>query len=59
MSHNVLDQYIAKIEGHGKLKYSSREDSVRIEIDEGERLFEKLVVGKSYKDVAFITARRK
>ncbi len=57
MSHNVLDQFIAKIEGHGKLKYNARENSVRIEIDEGERLFEKLVVGKSYKDVAFITAR--
>lgn len=57
MSHNVLDQFIAKIEGHGRLKYSTREKSVRVEIDEGERLFEKLVVGRSYKDVAFITAR--
>jgi len=57
VSHNVLNQYITKIEGHGRLNYSSREGLVRIEIDEGERLFEKLVVGKSYKDVSFITAR--
>lgn len=57
MAHNVLNQYIAKIEGHGQLKYSTKENLVRIEIDEGERLFEKLVIGKSYKDIAFITAR--
>lgn len=57
MSHNVLNHYIAKIEGHGQLKYSTKENCVRIEIDEGERLFERLVVGKSYKDIPFITAR--
>lgn len=57
MSHNVLNHYIAKIEGHGKLKYNTKENCVRIEIDEGERLFERLVVGKSYKDIPFITAR--
>ena len=51
MSHNVLNQYISKIEGHGQLKYSMAEDLVRVEIDEGERLFEKLVVGQSFKDV--------
>lgn len=57
MSENVLHQYISKIEGHGQLKYSAKEGLVQVEIDEGERLFEKLVVGKSYKDVSFITAR--
>lgn len=57
MSHNVLNQYISKIEGHGQLKYSMAENLVRVEIDEGERLFEKLVIGQSYKDVPFITAR--
>lgn len=57
MAHNVLNQYISKIEGHGRLKYSVKTGLVRIEIDEGERLFERLVVGKSYQDVAFITAR--
>lgn len=57
MSHNVLHQYISKIEGHGQLKYSAKEGLVQVQIDEGERLFEKLVVGKSYKDVSFVTAR--
>jgi coenzyme F420-reducing hydrogenase alpha subunit len=57
MPENILNQYITKIEGHGKLSYSSKAGLVRVEIDEGERLFEKLVVGKSYKDVSFITAR--
>lgn len=57
MSHNVLNQYIAKIEGHGQLKYNVADNLVRIEIEEGERLFEKLVVGQNYIDVPFITAR--
>lgn len=57
MAHSILNQYISKIEGHGKLKYSVAESCARVEIDEGERLFEKLVIGQSYKDIAFITAR--
>jgi len=57
MSGDILNQYITKIEGHGNLKYSHKSGSVRVEIDEGERLFEKLVIGQSYRDVAFITAR--
>ncbi len=57
MSHNVMDHYISKIEGHGRLKYNIKEKTVRIEIDEGERLFEKLVIGRSYKEIPFVTAR--
>lgn len=57
MSENVLSSYITKIEGHGRLNYSIAEGLVRVEIDEGERLFEKLVIGQSYLDVPFITAR--
>lgn len=57
MSHNVLNHYMTKIEGHGRLKYSVKENLARVEIDEGERLFEKLVVGQKYSDVPFITAR--
>jgi sulfhydrogenase subunit alpha len=57
MSEHVLNQYMSKIEGHGCLSYSHREGKVRVEIDEGERLFEKLVIGQHYKDIAFITAR--
>lgn len=57
MSENVLSSYITKIEGHGRLNYSVAESLVRVEIDEGERLFEELVVGQHYLDVPFITAR--
>ena len=57
MSEHILNQYISKIEGHGCLNYSHKSGKVRIEIDEGERLFEKLVIGQHYKDLAFITAR--
>ncbi len=57
MSHNTAHHYITKIEGHGRLKYDTKEGLVKIEIDEGERLFERLVIGKSYKDLPFITAR--
>lgn len=56
MDH-VLNHYISKIEGHGRLKYNLGENIVRVEIDEGERLFENLVLGQSYKDLSFITAR--
>lgn len=57
MSGNLASNYITKIEGHGRLKFNVRENSVRVEIDEGERLFEKLVLGENYLDVPFITAR--
>jgi sulfhydrogenase subunit alpha len=57
MSGNLAQSYITKIEGHGRLNYNMRDRAVRIEIDEGERLFEKLVIGESYKDVPFIVAR--
>jgi len=57
MSENILNQYISKIEGHGCLTYTHSKGTVRVEIDEGERLFEKLVIGQHYKDIAFITAR--
>lgn len=52
-----LNSYISKIEGHGKLNINLKNNSARLEIDEGERLFEALVLGKSYLDVPFITAR--
>jgi coenzyme F420-reducing hydrogenase alpha subunit len=57
MSGELVNHYISKIEGHGKLKYSLKENLVQVEIDEGERLFEKLVIGASYKELPFITAR--
>jgi coenzyme F420-reducing hydrogenase alpha subunit len=57
MSGELVNHYISKIEGHGRLKYSLKESLVQVEIDEGERLFEKLVLGQSYKELPFITAR--
>lgn len=57
MSEDILNQYMSKIEGHGCLTYSHKDGKVTVEIDEGERLFEKLVIGQHYKDIAFITAR--
>lgn len=57
MAHSVLNEYVAKIEGHGLLKYNLKDACVSVKIDEGERLFERLVVGQSYKDISFITAR--
>lgn len=57
MSESVLNHYICKIEGHGNLKLNFRNKKARLEIDEGERLFEKLVLERPYLDAPFITAR--
>ncbi|MEI7690511.1 MAG: Ni/Fe hydrogenase subunit alpha [bacterium] len=57
MKESVLGHYICKIEGHGKLKLDYKAGKANLSIDEGERLFEKLVVGHNYLDAPFITAR--
>ena len=57
MSESVLNHYICKIEGHGKLKLNYKEGKATLTINEGERLFERLVVGRNYLDAPFITAR--
>lgn len=57
MSGDILNHYITKIEGHGQLKYDSCDNLVQVNIDEGERLFEKLVIGLDYSEIPFITAR--
>ncbi|MDD5693423.1 MAG: Ni/Fe hydrogenase subunit alpha [Patescibacteria group bacterium] len=57
MKESVLNHYICKIEGHGELKLNYKTGRARLEIDEGERLFEKLVTGRDYLDAPFITAR--
>lgn len=54
---DILDKYICKIEGHGYLKLDYNHAKVQLVIDEGERLFEKLLVGRPYSDAPFITAR--
>ncbi len=54
---DILDKYICKIEGHGYLKLDYSAAKVQLVVDEGERLFEKLLVGRPYSDAPFITAR--
>lgn len=49
--------YIAKIEGHGRIDVDFATGSAQLHIEEGERLFEGLVVGRKYEDVHFITPR--
>lgn len=54
---DLLDKYICRIEGHGYLKLSYEHSKVQLVIDEGERLFETLLIGRPYTDAPFITAR--
>ncbi len=57
MNESVLNHYICKIEGHGDLKLNYKSGRATLKIDEGERLFEQLVLGRPYEDAPFITAR--
>lgn len=57
MSESVLTHYVCKIEGHGDLKLNYKGEKAKLNIEEGERLFEKLVLGRPYEDAPFITAR--
>ena len=50
MKESVLDHYICKIEGHGKLKLNYKSGKAKLEIDEGERLFETLLENRDYLD---------
>lgn len=49
--------YICKIEGHGSLKVSFDKDTSRLNVLEGERLFEGMLLGRSLYEAPFITAR--
>ncbi|EKD56696.1 MAG: nickel-dependent hydrogenase large subunit [uncultured bacterium] len=53
----VEQHYITKIEGHGTLNINFRQCHAKLEIDEGERFFEALLVGRPYTDGPFITSR--
>jgi sulfhydrogenase subunit alpha len=57
MNESVLNHFICKIEGHGNLKLNYKKGTVELNIDEGERLFEQLVLNRPYEDAPFITAR--
>lgn len=49
--------YVAKIEGHGRLKINFQKQSAHFEVIESERLIEALIRGKDYKQAPFINAR--
>jgi coenzyme F420-reducing hydrogenase alpha subunit len=53
----LTNHYIAKIEGHGHLKINFQKNEVKLEILEGQRLFEGMVLGRPYQDGPYITAR--
>lgn len=57
MSESVLTHFVCKIEGHGNLKLNYKSGKAKLVVDEGERLFEQLVLGRPYEDAPFITAR--
>jgi coenzyme F420-reducing hydrogenase alpha subunit len=57
MSESVLTHFVCKIEGHGALKLDYKGGKAKLNIDEGERLFEQLVLGRPYEEAPFVTAR--
>jgi len=53
----ITNEFIAKIEGHGKLLVNFSSNDVHLEIDEGERLFEGILVNRPPEDATWITPR--
>lgn len=51
------EEYIAKIEGHGSLSINWNKGSVKLNLLEGERLFEGILVGKTLEEMHWITPR--
>ncbi|MBI5046083.1 MAG: Ni/Fe hydrogenase subunit alpha [Candidatus Niyogibacteria bacterium] len=50
-------EYIAKIEGHGSLTINWEKGLVKLNVLEGERLFEGILVGKTLEEMHWITPR--
>jgi len=53
----IVPHYIAKIEGHGSLRIDYTTDSAKMQIHEGERLFEGMLIGRDFMDGVFIPQR--
>ena len=51
------EEFIARIEGHGNLTINWRKNKVRLNILEGERLFEGMLVGRTAEEMHWITPR--
>ena len=49
--------YVAKIEGHGRLKINFKKKKSRFEVEESERLVEGLLLGKNFAQAPVINAR--
>ena len=53
----IGNNFIAKIEGHGSLKVDWGKNSVKLQVHEGERLFEGILVGRTAEEAHWITPR--
>ena len=53
----ITNEFIAKIEGHGSLNVDWSKNSVKLNIHEGERLFEGILVGRTAEESHWITPR--
>jgi sulfhydrogenase subunit alpha len=53
----LADTFITKIEGHGSLTIDWRKEKVQLNIHEGERLFEGMLVGRTAEEMHWITPR--
>jgi len=53
----INNEFIAKIEGHGSLKIDWGKGEVKLNIHEGERLFEGILVGRTAEEMHWITPR--
>lgn len=53
----ISNEFIAKIEGHGSLDINWNSNSVKLNIHEGERLFEGILVGRTAEESHWITPR--
>ncbi len=53
----ISNEFIAKIEGHGSLKVDWKNNKVKLNIHEGERLFEGILVGRTAEESHWITPR--
>lgn len=51
------EKYIAKIEGHGSLAVDWSSGNVKLNVHEGERLFEGILVGRTPEEMHWITPR--
>jgi|TARA_Y100000031_G_scaffold157091_1_gene215872 coenzyme F420-reducing hydrogenase alpha subunit len=52
-----MNEFIAKIEGHGSLNIDWGKNEVELNVFEGERLFEGLLVGRTAEEMHWITPR--